>query len=144
MKFFPEKDFNSLAAPLLRCGLAIVFLWFGFSQLHNPQEWTSFLPSWISILPISEESFIMMNGLFEVVGAFLLLLGAYVRVTASLLGLHLLGIAVSIGLSNTGVRDLGLSIATISSAFLGAGKFSIDNLVQMQKNNIEILSETNE
>lgn len=123
-----ENNLINIAQFLLRYGMAIVFLWFGFSQLHNPSQWTAFLPSWVSIMPISENHFVLLNGLFEVIAATLLLIGAYVRISAFLLGFHLMGIALSIGITSTGVRDFGLAIASFALAGLGAGKFSIDEL----------------
>ena len=33
---------------ILRFGLAIVFLWFGFSQLKNPEPWTGLLPGFLN------------------------------------------------------------------------------------------------
>lgn len=128
--FLSNERGISVGSLLLRFGLVIVFLWFGFSQLSNPSEWTVFLPSWVKMVPISENHFVMLNGLFEVVSATLLLLGAYVRITALLLGLHLVGIAFSIGITSTGVRDFGLSIATLSLALLGSRQFSIDSMLE--------------
>lgn len=129
MKHFLSAEYlNNMGILVLRYGLAIVFLWFGFSQLHNPFQWTTFLPDWVSLLPISQTNFVMFNGLFEVVGAFLLLVGAYTRIVALLLGLHLLAIATSIGITSTGVRDFGLAIASLALAGVGAGLFSIDAL----------------
>lgn len=127
-EFLSENNLINVSKLLLRYGMATVFLWFGFSQLQNPVPWTTFLPSWVSMMPISESNFVMLNGLFEVVAATLLLIGAYVRVSAFLLGLHLLGIALSIGITSTGVRDFGLTIASFALAGLGAGKFSVDEL----------------
>ncbi|MFA6536720.1 MAG: DoxX family protein [Candidatus Paceibacterota bacterium] len=112
---------------ILRFGLAIVFLWFGFSQLANPTQWTSFLPSFISIAPISAVKFVLLNGWFEIVGAVLLILGTYTRPVALLLALHLFGITFTIGWNALGIRDFGLSIATLVIFLQGAGGFSVDN-----------------
>ena len=131
MKYF--KRFEFLALPILRIGLAFVLLWFGFTQLQNPQQWVSFLPGWTSILPITQIQFIYLNGLFEVVGSMLIILGVYTNITALLLSLHLFGIAFSIGLSGVGVRDIGLAIALLALALLGAGKLSIDSLAEDSK-----------
>lgn len=136
--FLSEDNLINISKLLLRYGMATVFLWFGFSQLHNPSSWTAFLPSWVSMIPISENNFVQLNGLFEVVAATLLLIGGYVRIAAFLLALHLLGIALSIGITSTGVRDFGLTIASFALAGLGAGKFSVDEL--STKNSISEIS----
>lgn len=116
------------APTLLRYGLGFVFLWFGFTQLHNPSAWTGFLPQWTNSLSISQNGFVILNGFFEIVGATLLLVGVYVRPVAFLLGVHMLGITLSIGFTAVGIRDLGLSVATFALVLLGAGAFSIDEL----------------
>lgn len=127
-RFLTEENLVNFSKLLLRYGMAIVFLWFGFSQLHNPSPWITFLPSWVTMMPISENHFVQLNGLFEVIAAALLLIGAYVRISALLLGLHLFGIALSIGITSTGVRDFGLAIASLALAGFGAGNFSVDRL----------------
>lgn len=123
-----HQSLNKIAIPLLRFGLAFVFLWFGFTQLQNPQQWVTFLPDWTSSISISQIQFVSANGLFEIIGATLLMLGVYTNITALLLSLHLFGIAFSVGLTGVGVRDIGLAIATLTLALSGAGAFSFDNL----------------
>jgi len=125
-----SRKFENLeqAGPvILRLGLALVFLWFGFSQLMSPTQWTSFLPSFVSIVPISAVKFVLLNGWFEIVAAVLLILGAYTRLAALLLALHLFGITFTIGWNALGIRDFGLAVATLVIFLQGAGSFSIDN-----------------
>ncbi|PIN68136.1 hypothetical protein COV94_06075, partial [Candidatus Woesearchaeota archaeon CG11_big_fil_rev_8_21_14_0_20_57_5] len=103
-------------APLiLRLGISVVFLWFGFTQLKNPASWTRMVPAAVSsILHISTTTLIYLNGAFEVVMATLLLLGLRTRLIATLLALHLLGITSIVGYGPTGARDLALALATAS------------------------------
>jgi uncharacterized membrane protein YphA (DoxX/SURF4 family) len=117
---------NNTAKIVLRLGLAFVFFYFGISQLQNPTPWTGFIPEWLVKTDAAKLQFVYINGLFEVVCASLLVLGAYVRIAALLLALHLFGIAFTIGLSPIGVRDIGLAIATLTLSMLGAGSLSID------------------
>lgn len=124
---------QKFAPVVLRVGIAVVFFYFGFSQLLEPSKWISFLPSWTSMLPISEIKFVLVNGLFEVIGAFLLLFGAYTRIIALLLALHLFGITFSLGLSPIAVRDFGLSIATLCICLFGAGRLSYDWYVEVER-----------
>ncbi len=111
---------------LLRFGLAFVFLWFASNQIAAPEKWVGFLPGFVKSLPMSAVTFVLCNAVFEIVGASLLLLGAWTRPAALILGLHLLGIAFTIGLSATGIRDVGLAVAALALALGGAGTFSID------------------
>lgn len=113
MAWYKHPDFGIL---VLRYGLGFVFLWFGFSQLHNPAAWTGFLPDVITRIGISGVPFVLFNGLFEVCLAFLLLVGAYTRLSAMLLGVHLIGIAFSVGMTAVGIRDVGLALATLALA----------------------------
>ncbi|MEK6890185.1 MAG: DoxX family membrane protein [Nanoarchaeota archaeon] len=122
-------DFDKIkyyAPVVLRISIAVLFLWFGFEQAISPEDWTGFLPSWISNLSISAVSFIYFNAVFEIIFGFLLLLGLFTRTSALLLGLHLLGIAFTIGYSPLGVRDFILSIATLSVFMRGADMWCLD------------------
>ncbi len=130
MNYFERM--KNFAPSVLRFGLAFVFLWFGFSQIQNPGPWTAFLPDFLSGLPVRETQIVLLNGVFEIVASVLLILGAYTNIVALLLSLHLFGIAFSIGLTATGVRDLGLAISTLALSMLGAGDFSIDSLLKRE------------
>ena len=104
---------------ILRFGLAAVFLWFGYSQLSDAANWTSWVPAWASSLThLPGTTIVLANGLFEVVFGSLLVLGLWLRGAAILLALHLALITFEIGLNEIGVRDFGLTMATIALAFL--------------------------
>lgn len=120
---------KSSAPVVLRIVFAFVFFYFGFVQLGNANMWTSYLPDWVGNLPISEYKFVLLNGWFEIIGAILLVLGAYVRPVALLLAIHLFGISASIGIDPTGVRDIGLAGATLAISLLGGGPFSVDEFI---------------
>lgn len=107
--------------------MAIVFLYFGFSQLRHPDLFIGWLPSEVSLLPISARTFVILNGAFEVFCGTLLFVGLFARVSALLLGIHLLSISFTIGFSEIGVRDFGLSLATIAIALLGPGAYALEN-----------------
>lgn len=115
------------AAPLIaRVGLALVFLYFGLSQLRDPSSFVGWLPPEVGAIPLPSVTIILLNGALEVFFGTLLLLGIYTRLSAAILGVHLLGIAVSMGFTQTSVRDFGLSIATIAIAFYGPDTYSVD------------------
>ena len=108
---------------ILRFGLSGVYLFFGFSQLFNGIDWVGIVPQWaVNLLHLPPAMIILGNGLFEVVLATLLIIGLWTRPIAVLLAVHLFVIASGFGFTPTGVRDLGLTLATLSLAFLGEGE----------------------
>ena len=118
-------------APLiLRTGIAIVFLWFGFSQIKNPAQWAGMIPSYASFLPFEQTTLIYFNGGFEIIFATLLLLGLLTRFVSFLLGLHLLHIVTLVGYGAIGARDLALAIATFSIFLNGADEFCLDKILK--------------
>jgi len=105
---------------VLRLALALVYLWFGASQLTDPNAWTGFVPAWASgISGMSAFTIVHVNGWFEVIAGALLALGIGVRPVAALLFLHLAVIAAHLGVTEIGVRDFGLSMATLAIALHG-------------------------
>jgi len=104
---------------LLRLGLAGVFLWFGFSQLMDSLRWVGIVPTWaVDFLNLPPAMIVMANGAFEVILASLLAMGFFVRTISFLLGLHLIVIAFDFGLTATGIRDLGLVIASFALSLM--------------------------
>jgi uncharacterized membrane protein YphA (DoxX/SURF4 family) len=108
---------------VLRFGIAAVFLWFGIQQVAEPDKWTKMLPDWgfLKTLPsfFTPQKIILINGIFEIIGAVLLILNIFTRVVAFILAVHLAVITWSFGLSPTGVRDGGLTLATFALFLLG-------------------------
>ena len=128
IKNFIEKN-KKYSVDILRIGLALVFLWFGISQLINPESFLGYIPQWLYIQNFSAHTIIISNGIFETVFGFLLLIGLFTRISAFLLALHLLGIMFSLGYNDIAVRDFGLVMATVSLIFFGSGIFSVDNKI---------------
>ncbi|MAF36093.1 hypothetical protein CL622_03170 [archaeon] len=115
------------AAPtLIRISMSLVILWFGINQLLFPQTWLGFLPQWISILPIEPTTIIITNAISEIVLGLLLLLGFLTRFVALILSIHILGIAISVGYNDIGIRDAGLALATFSIFLQKPDKWTID------------------
>lgn len=109
MTWYISRDF---AIRGLRWTIALVFLWFGFQQLIQPSAWVDFLPVWTGYIPMPAEMLIRLNGWVEVLCGVLLAFGAFTRVVAGVLGLHLLGIAVSVS-GAIGVRDGALAVCAL-------------------------------
>ena len=117
---------------IVRVGIALVYLYFGISQLRNPSSFIGWLPTEAALIPLSSRTLIIMNGTFEIFLGSLLLLGLYTRISALLLGLHLAAITVSVGFNDIGARDFGLTLATLSLAFSGS-KLNLDSFFKHKK-----------
>jgi len=131
------ENLKRYSPALLRTGIAIVFLWFGFSQLKNAAMWTRMMPEYIqSVLPFSTMTLIHLNGAFEIIFATLLLLGLYTRLSSLLLGLHLLHIVTIVGYGAVGMRDFALALAAFSIFLRGPDEFCLDTVLTGKKQNI--------
>lgn len=103
---------------ILRIGVAIVLFWFGGAQLLSPENWTGYLPEWlVSTSPVSTELLVLLNGGVEVVLGAFILLGIFVRISALIVALHLFGIALSLGNTPSGIRDVGLAFMALALVF---------------------------
>jgi uncharacterized membrane protein YphA (DoxX/SURF4 family) len=123
------------AAPVvLRIGLAIVFLWFGYMQLTHTQMWLGLIPKWLlSLSGLQAATLVHFNGAFEIVFGICLLFGFFTRVVSFLLALHMIHIALTLvmaqGIGAISIRDIGLSFAAVTLFLLGpwAQKWSVDS-----------------
>lgn len=122
------------APTILRLGLVFVFIWFGLTQLLDQTMWVSLIPAGLTkATGISAETFVIINGVFEVFMATLLAFGIRVRLVASLLFLHMFAIIGSLGLNAIAVRDIGLMLAILSVAFTGPDEYCADKTVGLWK-----------
>ncbi len=110
----------------LRVSLALVFLYFAFMQLSDPGSWSSFVPERFKVSGISANNIVLLNGFVELVLGMFLIIGLYTRFASLILGIHLIGIAFSIGFNPLGVRDFGLALATISVFLFGPDRYTLD------------------
>ena len=122
MKTHPQKGVF-----ILRISLAILFLWFGFSQLLDPSAWTSWVPAWAeSLTGLEPRMIVLLNGGFEIAMGVLLALGLYARVASVLLGLHLAVLVFEIGLTPIGFRDFAIMGAVFALALMDPDEYSLD------------------
>lgn len=122
---------SSYAPVVVRLGLTFVFIWFGASQIMNQAMWTSLIPSYATDLTgLSASTVVLINGIFEIVLSVLLAFGIRIRIVATLLALHLIGIIGTVGLNGVGIRDIGLMLAMFSVALHGADVYSFDKSPQ--------------
>ena len=120
-----------LALLLLRCGLALVFLFHGYPKLFG--KTAVFISAFQAIgLPAY---FVYIAGVVEVVGGLMLALGLYTRVAALLLALDMVAAIWKYNLSE-GIYavseyelPLVLGLAALAVASIGAGAFSLDHLI---------------
>ncbi len=110
---------GGLSQIVLRVGIGLVIIWFGLQQVTNPSGWTAYLPSFVKSLPLSEISFVYLNGYFEIIFGVLMIAGFYLRIVALLLAIHMAGIVFSVGYNEIGVRDFGIFIALVSIFLYG-------------------------
>lgn len=122
-----EQQWKQYAPSIVRIGISIVFLWFGLNQIFSGDDFLGYLPTFVNSLPLQPLTFILLNGIFEVVFGLLLIVGLLTRISALLLGLHLLGIIFSLGYNEIAVRDFGLMIATVSVFIHGNDKWCLSN-----------------
>jgi uncharacterized membrane protein YphA (DoxX/SURF4 family) len=128
------EKFSKFSPIFLRLGIASVFLWFGFSQIKNPASWIRMMPEYVqSIINISPNTLIYINGIFEIALAILLLLGLYTRTVSLLLGLHLLHIVSIVGYGAIGARDFALVLATFAIFLHGPDEFCLDKIRIVKK-----------
>jgi len=122
---------KNYATVIIRISLALVLLWFGIDEIVNPENWFGYVPTGLSpILPFSLNTFITLNGIFEIIIGLLLLIGLYTRIIAFIAALNLSFITIAVGYNEIGVRDFGLTMMAISLIFSGAGVLSLDNKIK--------------
>lgn len=125
-KFFDR--YHAFGPTIVRVGLALVFLWFGYHLVSSPSDWVRQVPDYATkIIPLSAETIVMVNGIFEIVLGLALLVGFWTRTVAFLLAIHLIPIVINFGFTSpNGARDFGLLMATLGLSFLRPGRYSID------------------
>src|SRR3989344_4955326 len=120
------EKYQRFAAPTLRIGISLVFLWFGFVNMFNPEMLVGYLPGFVYNFPIQATTFMILNGIVETVLALLMLTGLFTRICALLYGLHVLGIAFGVGYNDVAIRDVGLAIAAFSIFLHGPDQWTLD------------------
>ena len=121
------NKFDAYGPVILRLGVVLLFLWFGFSQIVDPMSWVSYLPDWTKSLHFAATQLVFLNGLFEVTLGFLIAIGFFTRIASLLLALHLFVIAYEIGYDPIGVRDFAIAMSTLSLAFMTPDHLTLDS-----------------
>jgi len=120
-----------LSPTILRIGLALVFLWFGTSQIMKPSDWVGFIPDWVAgASTLSATIIVYLNGTLEIILGAALLLGLFTRIVSLLLFLHLIGIMYTVGFDALGVRDFGLTVAMLCIFLNGHDVLTLDRFMR--------------
>jgi len=115
---------NDIGPKLLRYGLGLVLLWFGFSNIFS-QDFAGYVPSWATnILPLNV--LLITTGIVEVVLGLLLIIGLFTRIASFIVFLHLLVITFSVGYNEIAVRDFGLTISSLALFFISPDDWCLD------------------
>ena len=116
---------KSYSMGLVRWWIGIVFFLFGLDQILKPENWLAWMPQWIGNVGLGLETIIILLGVLNLVAGGLLLLGWKVRWGAGYAILHVLGIVLTIGWSDTLIRDLGLLLAALGVFLSGGDRFCL-------------------
>ncbi len=118
------KSFSTL---ILRLGVGFVFLFFGIDKFIHPETWIGWVsPRLFYYFPFSQEVFIYLDGGVEAVVGIMLVLGFYTRIFALIASLLLIGILVTVGITDITARDVAILAGAISLMITGSDKMSVD------------------
>lgn len=125
-RYMELDDYKEYAPVVLRIGVSLLMLWFGFTNILSPNTLVGYLsPSFTNILPVSPLTFMIINGIVEILFGLALLLGCLTRTAALLTSLHILGIAINLGYNDIAIRDYALAIAAFAVFLHGADKLCL-------------------
>lgn len=80
---------------------------------------------WTGYFPVPAEMLIQLNGWSELCLAVLLFMGCFTRFAATILAIHLAGIATTVG-GAIGVRDAALATVGVSLALAEPDEWTLD------------------
>lgn len=121
-----------IALLVLRVGLAIVFLLFGYHKLANPSQTTAEIQLMLNLGLGAVSAINYYMGLTEVIVALGLIFGVKTRLAGLVAALMTTSILVSffvkfgVSINPDLYRDVGLTAIGIAIAILGGGKYSLD------------------
>lgn len=107
MRFF-KKDDRELMLVVQRFAAGSVFLWFGVDKWVRPESWYGWVPGWVWPFVPDMDLFMYLNGAFEVTVGVCMVTGRFLREVSIAAFLFLLGITLTVGVSEVTIRDLGL------------------------------------
>lgn len=120
------KKLKEYSPVLLRIAIAIILLWFAFSQLKNPSGWIKMVPQYALSIGFSAKGLIYTNAIIELILGILILIGLYTRVASFLIGLHLLHITTILGYGAIAVRDFVIALVAFAIFLNGPDSYCLD------------------
>jgi uncharacterized membrane protein YphA (DoxX/SURF4 family) len=111
---------KKLPYDVLRVSLALVFLYFGWTSIVNPDMWSGYVPEWTKIIA-EAEILVRMHGVVEILFGTMLLFGLHVRLVAFILFLDLVHIITLLEFGSVSVRDFGLAGASLALSLMKGG-----------------------
>lgn len=118
MRNLKTNDKLSLATLFLRVGLAITFLYAGWSALRSPDEWVGYVPHFATHV-LAAGTALKLMALYELVLGALLVAGQFLRYVGLLCALTVAGIlATNLGQLIITFRDVGLLGAALALTLL--------------------------
>lgn len=121
----------------LRFGLGLIFFWFGVDKFIHPTFWISYVPPWaVPLIPLSLESFNIVQGVVETIIGTLLIVGLWRQSVAGIAGLIMIPIIIatfSLGLYDIAVRDIGLFFVALSLAVTQETILSVDTWLNQRR-----------
>ena len=111
----------AIASLLLRLGIGVAFVGFGVWKFVEPIVWMGYIPPWMSpLIPMTMGTFIVVLGTTECILGALLILGAWTRIVAALVAIHLLAVIIAIGLNEIALRDAVILLSALALSALGS------------------------
>lgn len=120
------KNLKEYSPILIRISISLVFLWFGLTNVFNPNYLLGYLPQFISFIPIQPLTLMLINGIFEIFFGTLLLIGFFTRFASIILTINLIPIIIGLGYNDIAIRDIGLALVTLSIFLHGPDKWCLD------------------
>lgn len=127
------QNLEKYARPVLRVAMALVFLYFGFQEVTNPEAWVGFVPDFALVFGLKATTILLINAILELGLGALMILGLFTRIVSLILSLHLFVIAASLGFNDLAVRDFGLAFATLAVFLGGADALCLDKKFEKTK-----------
>ncbi|MCL5733790.1 MAG: hypothetical protein M1334_04030 [Patescibacteria group bacterium] len=113
-------DKNKLRNLILSWSIAFVVIWFGVNEIHSPQDWVVYAPSFLGTGRLAD-NLVLFHGLLLCVSGAALVFNFYRRMAALIIFLMILEISATFifqtGVSDVVVRDIGVAGAALSLVF---------------------------
>ena len=105
---------------LTRISIAVVFVGIGIWEVVQPSYWSFYIPNFLTFIA-SAITLTMLHGVVLLILGIAILLGAYLRIAATLATLMMLliigNLLVSFGFNDIVIRDMAIFLVALSLVF---------------------------